>query len=116
MINNNKIFLILLIAFFCFPLNNFAAEILQVRSSTQLQIGDRNRSYTVKLACIEVEPEYELLTTKWLKSNLQRRTRVNLKPEGISDGMLIARVIPIDSKIDLGESLHQQGLAKLSCL
>ncbi len=111
----SKIILFFLIALLCFPWSNFAAEILQVRSSTKLQIGDRNRSYTVKLACVEVPPDNELSAIRWLKSNLQRRERINLKPEGVTDGMLLARVIQIDNKIDLGESLSQQGLATLSC-
>ncbi len=115
MVNRNKIILIFLIALFSFPWNNFAAEILQVRSSTELQIGDRNRSYTVKLACIEVKPENELLTISWLKSNLKRRKRVNLKPEGSTNGMLLARVMTLDSKRELNESLIQEGLATFSC-
>ena len=115
MINRYKIILFFLITFLCFPANNFAAEILQVRSATELQIGDRNRSYTVKLACIEVEPDNELLSIRWLKTNLQRRNRVNLKPKGETNGMLLARVITIDSKMDLGEALLNQGLATLSC-
>ena len=36
-----------------------AAEVQQVRQATLLQVGDSNRSYAVRLACISVEPEQE---------------------------------------------------------
>ena len=32
----------------------WAAEILQVRSGQLLQVGDRNRTYTVELACVSI--------------------------------------------------------------
>ena len=41
----SKIILCFFIALLCFPWSNFAAEILQVRSSTKLQIGDSNKGY-----------------------------------------------------------------------
>ena len=36
-----------------------AAEVLQVRSSSLLQVGDHNRNYTVQLACLEVPAEQQ---------------------------------------------------------
>jgi hypothetical protein len=33
-----------------------AAEVLQVRSGTVLQVGDHNRTYTVELACLTIPP------------------------------------------------------------
>ena len=32
-----------------------AAEVLQVRTPSLLQVGDRNRTYTVELPCLTVE-------------------------------------------------------------
>ena len=107
--------LFVLIAFICFPSSAFSAEVLQVRSSSILQIGDRNRSYIVKLACIAVDPENELSAISWLKSNLRRGKRVNFKPEGSENGALLARVSPIDSNLDLGESLIREGYATFKC-
>ncbi|WP_413677501.1 nuclease [Prochlorococcus sp. MIT 0916] len=114
----NKIFtkiLILLISFFCFYPELFAAEILQVTSSNILLIGDHNRTYTVKLACIEISPDLEENSLMWLKTQLPRHTKVNLKPKGSVDGILVAKVIPIDSNIDLNEKYINEGLAKNKC-
>ena len=33
-----------------------AAEVLQVRTATLLQVGDQNRSYSVALACVDLAP------------------------------------------------------------
>jgi hypothetical protein len=92
-----------------------AAEVLQVRSSSLLQIGDRNRNYTVQLACLEVNPADEQAAVDWLKQALPRRRRVNLRPEGSMEGTLIARVIPLGEDQDLSAGLASAGLGRLSC-
>ncbi len=115
MLKRNNVILIFLITLLSLPFNIFAAEILQIRSSTQLQIGDRNRSYTVNLACIEVESDNESLAIDWLKLNLKRGKRVNFKPEGSINGFLLARVSSVDGKSDFGNSLIEKGLAKSTC-
>ena len=93
-----------------------AAEVLQVRSSSLLQIGDRNRNYTVQLACLEVNPADEQAALDWLKHALPRRRRVNLRPEGLVEGTLIARVTPLGEEQDLSAGLASAGLGRLSCL
>lgn len=93
-----------------------AAEVLQVRSSSLLQIGDRNRNYTVQLACLEVNPADEQAALDWLKHALPRRQRVNLRPEGSVEGILIARVTPLGVEQDLSAGLASAGLGRLSCL
>ena len=114
----NKFFtkiLILLISFFCFYFEVDAAEILQVTSSSVLLIGDHNRTYTVKLACTEISPDLEEKSAKWLKKELPRHTKVNLKPKGSVDGVLVANVIPFYSNIDITEKYISEGLAKNKC-
>ena len=114
----NKFFtkiLILLISFFYFYLEVDAAEILQVTSSSVLLIGDHNRTYTVKLACVEINPDLEEESVKWLKKQLPRHTKVNLKPKGSIDGLLVAKVIPFDSNIDITEKYINEGLATNKC-
>ncbi len=114
----NKFFtkiLILLISFFCFYLEVDAAEILQVTSSSVLLIGDHNRTYTVKLACTEISPDLEEKSQKWLKKQLPRHTKVNLKPKGSVDGILVAKVIPFDSDIDINEKYINEGFATNKC-
>ena len=114
----NKFFtkiLILLISFFCFYSEVYAAEILQVSSSSVLLIGDHNRTYTVKLACTEISPDLEEQSLKWLKKKLPRHTKVNLRPKGSLDGVLVAKVIPFDSKIDITDQYINEGLATNKC-
>ena len=114
----NKIFrniFIFVISFFCFCSKGYAAEILQVSSSSVLLIGDHNRTYTVKLACTEISPDLEEKSINWLKKQLPRHTKVNLKPKGAVDGVLVAKVIPIDTNIDINEEYINEGLAINKC-
>jgi len=107
--------LILIISFCCFYSEVDAAEILQVTSSSILLIGDHNRTYTVKLACTEISPDLEVKSVKWLKEQLPRHTKVNLKPKGSVDGILVAKVIPFDSNVDISEQYINEGLATNKC-
>ena len=50
-----------------------------------------------------------------LKKAVPRRKRVNLRPEGNEEGVLIARVTPLDADQDLGFALVTTGLATPSC-
>ncbi len=107
--------LILLISFSCFYSEVDAAEVLQVTSASVLLVGDHNRTYTVKLACTEISPDLEEKSVNWLKKQLPRHTKVNLKPKGSIDGILIAKVIPFDSNIDINEKYINEGLAINKC-
>ena len=107
--------LILFISLFCFFSQVDAAEILQVTSSSVLLIGDNNRTYTVKIACTDIKPELEEKSVIWLKNQLPRGTKVNLKPKGSLDGVLLARVIPFNSNIDINEKYINEGLATNNC-
>ncbi len=107
--------IIILLSFFCFYSEVDAAEILQVTSSSVLLIGDHNRTYTVKLACTEISPDLEEKSINWLKKQLPRHTKVNLKPKGSVDGILVARVIPFNSNMDITEKYINEGLAKNKC-
>ena len=92
-----------------------AAEVLQVRTSSLLQVGDHNRTYTVQLACLDVPAEAETEAVGWLRQQLPRRRRVNLRPVGSRDGQLLARVTPLGDSIDLSAGLVAAGLAGNSC-
>ncbi len=107
--------LILVVSFFCFFSHVYAAEILQVSSSSVLLIGDNNRTYTVKIACAEISPDLEERSVNWLKKQLPRHTKVNLKPKGSIDGVLVAKVIPFNSNIDITEKYINEGLAINKC-
>ena len=86
-----------------------AAEVLQVRSSSLLQVGDHNRTYTVALACSAVDASQEAEATAWLRQELPRRRKVNLRPVGSSEGQLMARVTPIGAGLLLAGWLSQLG-------
>ena len=108
-------FFILLIFFLSLVTKIYAAEILQVSSSSVLIIGDNNRNYTVKIACAEISPDLEERSVDWLRKELPRHTKVNLKPKGQVDGSLVAKVIPFNSSIDITEKYVNEGLAKNNC-
>ena len=114
----NKIYIkifILLISIFSFFFKVDAAEILQIRSSSLLLIGDNNRNYTVKIACAEISPDLEERSIEWLKKQLPRHTKVNLKPKGSFDGILVAKVIPFNSDTDITDKYLNEGLATNKC-
>ena len=107
--------IVLFISLFCVISKVNAAEIVQVINSSVLLIGDNNRTYTVKIACTEIRPELEEKSVEWLKKQLPRHTKVNLKPKGSIDGMLIAKIIPFNSNIDISEEYIKEGLAINKC-
>ena len=109
-------FFILLIFFLSFSSRVYAAEILQVSTSSVLLIGDNNRTYTVKIACTEISPDLEEKSINWLKKQLPRHTKVNLKPKGSVDGVLVARIIPFNSDFDITDKYIKEGLATDKCL
>lgn len=92
-----------------------AAEVLQVRGATLLQVGDSNRSYAVMLACVGVDPALESMASEWLRRQAPRGTRVNLRPVGQRAGVLLARVRTREERghpaTDLGAALVAEGLA-----
>lgn len=103
--------LLLALLLFAAPAAARAAEVLQVRGATLLQVGDGNRSNGVELACLAVAPEQQAEAVAWLRQQLPRRTRVNLLPTGQNDGVLLARVVKLDGQLDLGQGLIDAGLA-----
>ena len=88
-----------------------AAEVLAVRSATLLQVGDSNRTYTVELACLAVAPEQQQQALAWMRRELPRRSRVNLRPLGSHDGILLAKVQKLGSATDLASGLIAAGQA-----
>lgn len=97
--------LLALIGLLAVPHPVAAAEVRQVRQATLLQVGDSNRSYAVRLACISVGPEQEAEATAWLRRLAPRGTRVNLRPMGEREGTLLARVTTLPGGRGAGEDL-----------
>tara|TARA_Y100001968_G_scaffold281045_1_gene278049 strand:+ start:814 stop:1164 length:351 start_codon:yes stop_codon:yes gene_type:complete len=109
----------LLILFFLvailLPYKAISAEILQISSATLLQIGDQNRSYSVQLSCLEIEPSFKQEAKDWLKSTFPRHTKVNLRPTGSEEGILFAKVITLGNKEDISDLLIKKGFAQSTC-
>lgn len=93
------------------PGRAMAAEIFAVPGPTLLRVGDQNRGYLVELACLEVEEANSQQAVNWLRRHGSRGTKVNLRPVGEHDGLLVANVRVLNSGLDLGEGLVAQGLA-----
>jgi endonuclease YncB( thermonuclease family) len=104
-------FMVALVVLFATAPRAQAAEVLQVRGADLLQVGDQNRSYPVQLGCVAVDAAHSLAATAWLRQALPRRTRVNLRPLGSTDGVLLARVSILSTGEDLGSGLVREGLA-----
>ena len=114
----NKLFIrfvILFVSLFCLFPKAYAAEILQVSSSSILLVGDNNRTYTVKIACTEISPDLEDKSVNWLRQQLPRHTKINLRPKGSVDGVLEAKIVVLDSDIDISEKYINEGLATNKC-
>ena len=107
--------ILLIILLFLCPVNTSAAEVLQIANSSTLLIGDNNRNYKIRLSCLSVDPADEELAIKFLQSELPRHTKVNLHPKGSEDGILIAEIIKIGSKIDLTDEIISKGIGTPSC-
>ncbi len=101
--------------FVVFPYQISSAEVLQIKNSSTLVIGDNNRNYTVRIACLEVEPSDEIHAVNYIESILPRRAKVNLKPNGSKDGILISRIIKMGANIDIGAEVISKGLGSSSC-
>ncbi len=91
-----------------------AAEVLQVRGPALLQLGDGNRSYAVELGCVYVPPDSQQQATAWLRQQLPRHSRVNLRPLGQREGVLLAKISRLDGGApqDLADAMIGAGLAK----
>lgn len=94
------------------PLRVMAAEVFQVRGADLLQVGDSNRSYTVELACITPIDSQREQAIAWLREQLPRRSRVNLRPIDNRDGTLLARVQKLGADQDLSDGLIAAGFAE----
>jgi endonuclease YncB( thermonuclease family) len=106
---------LMLLVLLLVPAGSAAAELRQVRTGTLLQVGDSNRSYSVRLACIAVADDQEQEAVRWLRQAVGRGSRLNLRPFGEQDGQLLARVsiLPRGQRPpqDLGAGLVAAGLA-----
>ena len=67
-----------------------SAEILQIKSSNTILVGDQNRNLTIGLFCVDVDENDEIEATNLLKSEFPRGSKVKIKPFGFRDNVLLA--------------------------
>ena len=72
-----------------------SAEILQIKSSNTILVGDQTRNLTIQLFCVDVNENDELKATNLLKSEFPRGSKVKIKPFGSKENVLLAKVFNI---------------------
>ena len=92
-----------------------SAEILQIKSSNTILVGDQNRNLTVGLFCVDVNENYELEATNFLKSEFPRGSKVKIKPFGFRENVLLAKVFNIKGTKEMTELLVAKGLTSEFC-
>ena len=92
-----------------------AAEVLQIKSSNTILVGDQNRNLTIGLFCVDVNENDEFEATNLLKSEFPRGSKVKIKPYGFKENLLQAKVFSIKSNKEMTEILVAKDLASEIC-
>ena len=93
-----------------------SAEILQIKSSNTILVGDQNRNLTIKLYCVDVNKNDELEATNLLKSEFPRGSKVKIKPFGFKGDLLLAKVSNIKGTKDMSQLLVNKNLTSEICI
>ena len=111
--------LLLFLIIFCLivinPLIVNSAEILQIKSSNTILVGDQNRNLTIGLFCVDVNENDEIEATNLLKSEFPRGSKVKIKPFGFKKNVLIAKVFNIKGTKEMTELLIANNLSSEIC-
>ena len=92
-----------------------SAEILQIKSSNTILVGDQNRNLTIGLYCVNVNENDELEATNLLKSEFPRGSKVKIKPFGFKENLLLAKVFNITGTKEMTELLVAKDLTRENC-
>ena len=92
-----------------------SAEILQIKSSNTILVGDQNRNLTIGLFCVDVNEKDELEATNLLKSEFPRGSKVKIKPFGYEENLLLAKVFNIKGTKEMTELLVAKDLTRENC-
>ena len=110
----SKILIIFCLIFFN-PILVHPAEILQIKSSNTILVGDQNRNLTIGLFCVDVTENDELEATNLLKSEFPRGSKVKIKPFGFKENVLLAKVFNIKGTKEMTELLVAKDLTSEIC-
>jgi len=108
-------FLIIICLIVLNPVIVNSAEILQIKSSNTILVGDQNRKLTIGLICVEVNENDELEATNLLKSEFPRGSKVKIKPYGFKENVLLAKVFNIKGTKEMSELLVAKELTRENC-
>jgi hypothetical protein len=108
-----KIFILCLIVLNPAIVNS--AEILQIKNSNTILVGDQNRNLTIGLFCVDVNENDELEATTLLKSEFPRGSKVKIKPFGFKENLLLAKVFNIKATKEMTELLVAKDLTRKNC-
>ena len=97
------------------PLMVNSAEILQIKSSNTILVGDQNRDLTIRLFCVDVNKNDELEATNLLKSEFPRGSKVKIKPFGFKENVLLAKVFNVKSNKEMTDLLIAKDLIGENC-
>ena len=92
-----------------------SAEILQIKSSNTILVGDQNRNLTIGLFCVDVNENDEIEATNLLKSEFPRGSKVKIKPFGFKENVLLAKVFNIKGTKEMTELLVSKELTRENC-
>ena len=92
-----------------------SAEILQIKSSNTILVGDQNRNLNIGLFCVNVNENDEIEATNLLKSEFPRGSKVKIKPFGFKENVLIAKVFNIKGTKEMTELLVANNLSSEIC-
>ena len=110
-----SIFSIIICLIFLNPLSVKSAEILQIKSSNTILVGDQNRDLTIELFCVDVNEKDEIEATNLLKSEFPRGSKVKVKPYGFKENVLLAKVFNIKGTKEMTELLFAKDLTSEIC-
>ena len=92
-----------------------SAEILQIKSSNIILVGDQNRNLTIGLYCVDVSANDEFEATNLLKSEFPRGSKVKIKPFGFKENLLLAKVFNRKGTKEMTELLVSKNLSSKIC-
>ena len=91
------------------------AEILQIKSSNTILVGDQNRNLTIGLFCVDVNENDEHVATDLLKSEFPRGSKVKIRPFDYNENVLLAKVFNIKGTKEMTELLVAKDLTSEIC-
>ena len=107
--------LIIVCLIFLNPVIVNSAEILQIKSSNTILVGDQNRNLTIGLFCVDVNVNDEIEATTLLKSEFPRGSKVKIKPFGFKENVLIAKIFNIKGTKEMTQLLVANNLSSEIC-